>query len=147
MKMSKSSRACSNGLAAARNPGRLEWLADDLLIDCAHNDQAASRLAEYLAQLPKEGPRTLLLGLSDTKDARSMAVTLAPYMDRILTTHCAHPKALSAGALAERLVGVQIPVLPAGPIEQALPLARGGGLVVVAGSVFLAGAVRELLGR
>jgi len=38
-------------------------------------------------------------------------------------------------------------VLPAGPIEEALDVARSdGGLVIVAGSVFLAGAVRELVG-
>ena len=41
-----------------------------------------------------------------------------------------------------------MPVLPAGPIEDALPMARQGrGLVIVAGSLFLAGAARDLLGR
>ena len=43
---------------------------------------------------------------------------------------------------------VKIPVLPAGPVEEALDEARvDGDIVIVAGSVFLAGAVRELVGR
>ena len=51
------------------------------------------------------------------------------------------------GELARKLIGVDMPVLPAGPVEQAITLARDGrALVVATGSVFLAGAVRELLG-
>jgi dihydrofolate synthase/folylpolyglutamate synthase len=136
------------GLATARHPGRMEWLADDLLLDCAHNDAGAVALADHLRGLPEDGRRrTLLLGMSADKDARAVVVSLAPCFDRVLTTHCAHPRAASAGDLAASLVGVDLPVLPAGSVEQALPLARArGDLVVVAGSVFLAGAVRDLLG-
>jgi dihydrofolate synthase/folylpolyglutamate synthase len=125
----------------------LERLEPDLLVDCAHNVDGASTLAEYLRGLPRDSDRTLLLGASGDKNARSLMGPLAAQVDRVLTTHCSHPRATSAGDLALSLVGVRVPVLPAGPIEDALPLARaGGGLVIVAGSVFLAGAVRELVG-
>ena len=135
------------GLATVEHPGRLERLADDLLVDCAHNVAGAATLAEYLRAMPRECPRVLLLGASEDKDARSMMGPLAGQVDRVLTTHCAHPRATPAGDLAQKLVDVRVPVLPAGPIEQALPMARqSGALVVVAGSVFLAGAVRELVG-
>lgn len=136
------------GLMTARHAGRLEWLADDLLVDCAHNDAGAVALAAHLRSLPSDGRRrTLLLGMSSDKDARAVVVSLASGVDRVLTTHCAHPRARTAGDLAADLVDVDVPVLPAGPVEQALPLARSrGDLVVVAGSVFLAGAVRDLVG-
>jgi len=135
------------GLASSSHPGRLERLADDLLVDCAHNVAGATTLAQYLRELPREGPRTLLLGTSEDKDPRSMLGPLAGQVDRVLTTHCAHPRATPAGDLAQKLVDVRVPVLPAGPVEEALPLARAGDdLVIVAGSVFLAGAVRELVG-
>lgn len=136
------------GLATARHAGRLEWLADDLLVDCAHNDAGAVALAEHLRGLPRDDSRrTLLLGMSADKDARAVVVSLAPLVDRVLTTHCAHPRAASAGDLAAMLMGVSVPVLPAGPVEQALQLARSGeGLVIAAGSVFLVGAVRDLVG-
>ena len=138
------------GLSQVRHPGRLEQLDDDLLVDCAHNPDSAVQLAAWLRENPRapDQQRTLLLGMSSDKDPRTVVVALAPHFDRVLTTHCDHRRALSAGDLAERLVGVDVPVLPAGPVEQALPLARRApGTVVVAGSVFLAGAVRELLGR
>jgi len=135
-----------SGLADVSHPGRLEMLTSSLLVDCAHNVEGASSLATHLRTIPREQPRTLLLGASEDKDPRAMMGPLAGQVDRVLTTHCSHPRATSAGDLAKKLVDVKIPVLPAGPIEQALDLARDdGGMVIVAGSVFLAGAVRELV--
>lgn len=139
--------ATARGLGQVTHAGRLEWLGPDLLLDAAHNPAGAATLASYLRSLPRDRPRTLLLGVSEDKDPRSMAVALEGVVDRVITTHCAHPRAVPAGQLAVSLVGVDLPVLPAGPIEDALPYARSGdGLVVVAGSIFLTGAVRELVG-
>ena len=135
------------GLARAAHPGRLEWLREDLLIDCAHNSEGAASLATYLRALPRDRSRTLLLGASADKDVRSMVVQLAPHFDRVMTTQCSHPRAAEAGEIARKLIDVDMPVLPAGPIEQAIAMARDGrSLVVATGSVFLAGAVRDLLG-
>ncbi len=142
-----SEEAIRAGLAAASHPGRLEWLAEDVLIDCAHNCEGAVSLSDYLRPLPRDRPRTLLLGASADKDVRSMVVQLAPHFDRVMTTQCSHPRAAEAGEIARQLIDVDMPVLPAGPIEQAISLARDGrSLVVAAGSIFLAGAVRDLLG-
>ena len=135
------------GLAAVRHAGRLEWLAADVLADCAHNQEGAAQLAACLRALPEDRrPRTLLLGMSADKDARAIVVALAPLFDRIYTTHCSHPRAASAGELAEQLMDVGVPVLPAGAVEVALPRVRAEGPCVVAGSIFLVGAARDLLG-
>jgi dihydrofolate synthase/folylpolyglutamate synthase len=135
------------GLSAVSHPGRCEWLSEDLLVDGAHNDEGARRLAEYLSTLPRRRRRTLLLGASADKDIRSIAAALAPQVDRVFTTRCAHPRAAEPGSVAEALVGLSCPVMPAGPIEDALPLARrGGDLVIAAGSLFLVGAVRDIVG-
>jgi dihydrofolate synthase/folylpolyglutamate synthase len=136
------------GLAQVSHPGRMEWLTDRVLVDCAHNGDGAGRLADHIRGLPKQSEsRTLLLGMSEDKDARSILVPLAPLFDRVLTTQCAHPRALSAGALADQLIGINATILPSGRIEEALPQAlEGRGMVVVAGSVFLAGAVRDIIG-
>ncbi len=137
------------GMSNVRVPGRLEWLAPDILVDAAHNVDGAVTLAAYLRhRAERQRPRrTLLLGASKEKDIRAIGALLAPHVDRILTTACSHPRAMAPGEVASALEGLSIPVMPAGPIEQALPLARsGGGEVVAAGSIFLVGAVRDLLG-
>jgi dihydrofolate synthase/folylpolyglutamate synthase len=136
------------GLLRARHAGRLEWVTEDILVDGAHNIDAARVLAEHLSWLPRKGPRNLLFGLSEGKDMRMIAAALAPQVDRIFTTRCAHPRAAEPDAVAEALASLDIPVTAAGPIEVALPRLRAEpGLVVVAGSLFLAGAVRDLLGK
>ena len=137
------------GMANVRVPGRLEWLAPDVLVDAAHNVDGAVTLAAYLrGRAERERPRrTLLLGASHEKDIRAIGALLAPHVDRVLTTAGSHPRAMAPGDVAAALEGLSIPVMPAGPIEQALPLARArGGEVVAAGSIFLVGAVRDLLG-
>jgi folylpolyglutamate synthase/dihydropteroate synthase len=97
---------------------------------------------------PVPESRTLLIGASEDKDVRSIVVPLAPLFDRVFTTQCGHPRAMSAGEIADKLVGIDAIVLPSGRVEDALPLAlQKSGLVVVAGSVFLAGAVRDIIGR
>ncbi len=141
-----SERAIREGLAQVTLPGRIEWLAPDVLVDAAHNADGAARLADFLRELPRDRPRYLLLGMSSDKDARAVGAALRSCVDRVFTTQCAHPRACSAGELAEQLVSFGIPVLPVGPIEEALPAVRDGeALVIVAGSVFLAGAVRDIL--
>lgn len=144
--LSVSEAALRRGLADAVHPGRCEWLAPELLVDGAHNVAGAEVLANYLKGRPRERRRTLLLGASADKDVRSVAAVLAPEVDRIYTTACSHPRALSPGEVAEALVGLGVPIMPAGVVEEALPLAREGeGEVIVAGSLFLVGAVRDLV--
>lgn len=141
-----SDEALRGGLRIAHHPGRLEWLSPTVLIDGAHNPDGAERLAAYLSELPREATRTLLFGGGTDKDLRSVAAALAPHVDRIYTTRCGHHKASEPGAVAASLVDVGVPVIPAGSIEDALPAAQElGGLVVVAGSLFLAGAARDLV--
>jgi len=135
------------GLANARNRGRLEWLAPDVLVDGAHNPDGAGVLAGYLARLPRDRRRTLLLGGSGDKDVRGVGAVLAAQVDRVFATACAHPRARSPMDVAAQLEGLAITVSPAGTIEEALKSARtGGDLVIVAGSLFLFGAVRDALG-
>jgi dihydrofolate synthase/folylpolyglutamate synthase len=139
--------AVREGLRAARNRGRLEWLAPDLLIDGAHNPDGAIVLATYLARLPRSTRRTLVLGSGGDKDVRSVAWTLAPHVDRVITTACAHAKARSPEDVAAAIEGLPIPVSVGGPLDLALPSARmDGGLVIVAGSLYLVGAARDLVG-
>lgn len=140
-----SEQAVREGLLAARNRGRLEWLAPDVLVDGAHNPDGAMVLANHLARLPHDRPRTLLLGGGTDKDIRSVATTLAPVVDRIVTTACDHPKARSAEDIAREIAGLPIPIAVGGELASALSAVRDGSLVIVAGSLYLVGAARTLI--
>ena len=141
-----SEAAVRAGLRGATNPGRLEWLAPDLLVDGAHNPAGATTLANHLARMPRDRRRTLVLGGGTDKDIRGVAATLAPVVDRILTTAGTHGKARSPEDVAAALAGLPVPVTAAGPLAEALTTARQGDLVVVAGSLYLVGELRDLLG-
>lgn len=146
--LSVSEPAFRAGVRNVSHPGRLEWVEDSVLIDGAHNVESATALANYIKQLDTSSGCTLLLGASSDKNVRSIATTLAPYVDSVVTTRCSHPRAMEPGDVASQLVDLRLPVIPAGRVEEALSVAKSrGGIVVVAGSLFLAGAVRELCGR
>ena len=135
------------GLASVKHPGRLEWVSEDLLVDAAHNPAGAKKLCDYLQDFRRQSPLpvTLLLGCSSGKDIRSIGVILAPAVNRIFTTHCSHPRALSSTNVA-REIKVDTPVFDMGDVEEAISHCRWGEeVVVVAGSIFLVGAVRSIV--
>lgn len=131
----------AEGFANVRWPGRLEWLAPDVLVDGAHNGDGARALAAALPVLAAGRPVTLILGVVADKDARSMATVLAPCASRVIATAPPSPRALPAAALAALLPGCEV----APDLASALGRARGQGLCVVAGSLFLVAEARRLL--
>jgi dihydrofolate synthase/folylpolyglutamate synthase len=134
------------GLAHVEHAGRLEWLTDTILLDAAHNPAGAEKLAEYLQEIrdTHKLPVTLLLGCSQEKNLRSISVILGGAVDRIFATHCSHPRAKSATDIV-REVKVDTPIFDMGDVESAIQHCRWGEeLVVVAGSIFLVGAVKDI---
>jgi dihydrofolate synthase/folylpolyglutamate synthase len=122
-------------------------LANDLLVDGAHNPDGANSLAAFLSSLSRDRRRVLLLGGGKDKDIRSVAAALAGQFDRIYTTAGNHPNARSPWEVAAELEGLPTPVTPAGMLADALPACRDGKtLVVAAGSLYMVGAVRDLVG-
>ena len=95
------------GVAAARVPGRLQRLreAPELVLDVAHNPQAAAQLADWLRLHPRP-TRAVFSALAD-KDIAAIAGLLDPWL---LAWHVAGigdagPRGLPADAVAERLTG------------------------------------------
>ena len=139
--------AIRRALVKVKHRGRLEWVNENVLVDCAHNPSGAIQLAEYLRRLPRDKNRILIFGASEDKDVRAMIMPLVSQVDVIYTSSCRHPRADTPANLAKKLVSVDIPVLPMGQIEFTLQRVDfEQNLIVVAGSVFLVGAVHSLLG-
>ena len=152
--------AIERGVAACRWPGRLESLllpgvngkaGKRVVLDAAHNPEGAEMLGRFLAERQAETGEgvDLLLGLLGDKDAAQMLGHLAPRAARIVLTAPPSPRAKDPAELAALLppdATVEIAEVVA-DLDQALDraLALSPRTLVVCGSIFLIGAVRERL--
>ena len=147
--------AIEAGIANTSWPGRLEFLPPDLLLDVAHNPAGAWALRAAIATLAEQRPRTLIFSCLRDKDLTQMARILFPLFDsnagrprdHIVFAPIDNPRAASLEALLTSARALEIPAQTAANPSEALALARSltpaGGLIVAAGSIYLAGAVRE----
>ena len=138
------------GLAAARWPGRLEVLdgaplgRGRILLDGAHNPAGAAALAAALAELGIRRP-TIVFGAMRAKDVRGVLRALAPLEPRFVFTRVDDPGAADPDALAgvwARLGGGKSLTAPD---PRAALAAADGDPIVVAGSLYLVGAVRGMI--
>jgi dihydrofolate synthase/folylpolyglutamate synthase len=146
------------GFANVRWPGRLELLTvggRDVLLDGAHNPAGAATLATALDDLAPHlspGRATLILAVMADKDVIGVVTALAAARimadARIVTTAVAGGRAMTPAALADAwrgAAGGRVATAPDPEAALETALASGSGPVVVAGSLYLVGAVRALL--
>ncbi len=145
--------AVVEGLETVEWPARLELLTltsgRQVLLDAAHNPEGARALRDYLARWHPERP-SLVVGIMRDKDADAILRELLPVTSSVVATAADTHRAMPADELAARVsaldpakaVRAYADVLTA--VDAALDSNR---TVCVAGSVFLAGAVREALER
>jgi len=133
----------ARGFAAARWPGRLEWADDGLLLDGAHNPQAARALCEYLREFLPGKEILLLTAMMRDKQPSACAEVLAPCAARVYATQVEGSRALPAGELAELYRAHGTPAEawpePGEALEKARAAAGPGGVVVACGSLYLVG--------
>jgi dihydrofolate synthase/folylpolyglutamate synthase len=136
--------AVTEGIARTRWPGRLQRLAGRpaLLVDGAHNPAAARVLAH---ELRRRAPFVLVFGAMADKDVGAMGRILFPLAREVVITQVSEPRAASPDEVARRVGRAaararrEPRVLSA--LAHARRLAGPRGLVVVAGSLYLAGDV------
>jgi dihydrofolate synthase/folylpolyglutamate synthase len=138
------------GLSSASWPGRLETFQRGgckVIVDAAHTPAGARALASYLRDSEPDGV-TLVFGAMQDKAIAEMLAALAPSITSIVCTTAPNPRAacaLSIAALARR-VSAKIEAID-DPIEAVQHACGMGRTVVVAGSIFLIGPVRDWLAR
>ena len=147
------------GYATAIWPGRLELLdlgdGRELLLDGAHNPAGAAALARALDDLRPHlapGPLTLVVASMADKDVDGVVTALGEAAAlpgaSVIATSVDAPRAMPAADLAERWRRVAGPasvtVVP-DPIDAVDAATSGPGTTVVAGSLYLVGAVRAHL--
>ena len=145
-----SDAAIREGFAGVVWPGRFEVLQRSpmLVIDSAHNRDSALKLRLTLDDyLPGKGV-ILLFGASEDKDIEGMFAELLPRVRRVIATQSVHPRALSAEQLVTLAHQFGCPAQVVAPVEEALKTAlqlaaQDESVVVAAGSLFIAAAVRS----
>jgi dihydrofolate synthase / folylpolyglutamate synthase len=136
------------GLRAVRWPCRMEWI-DSVLLDGAHNPLSAAVLRQSLPL--DRRPQHLLWGMSDGHSEAAFAAALQ--VDRfasIVATAVPHPRAVPPGQLAHAAVvaGARCVDVVSWPAALAVAMTRAAddsGVVVVTGSLFVAGSARSAL--
>jgi dihydrofolate synthase/folylpolyglutamate synthase len=146
------------GLAAAEWPARLELLALDggrrVLLDAAHNAEGAQALGAYLGRWHPERP-PLVIGVMRDKDVTAILQALLPVVSRVITTQAPGARAMPAQDLARHVAAVRqatgasesVVTARPDPDEAIAEALDDADLVCIAGSIFLAGAVRDGLKR
>jgi dihydrofolate synthase/folylpolyglutamate synthase len=142
--------AVRHGLAAVRWPGRLELLDGApvglrrVLLDGAHNPAGAAALAAALDELGLREP-TIVFGAMRSKRLAAVLRALAPLRPRFIFTRVADAGAHEPATLARawrRLSGRRAATAPS---PRAALEASQADLTVVAGSLYLVGAVRGMI--
>jgi dihydrofolate synthase/folylpolyglutamate synthase len=136
-----------------RSPGRLEVLRERPLVvlDGAKNVAGARCEAEAVAEEFGQGrPKVMVVGMLRGKDAREMLEALdAARSELVVACPAPSPRTQPPEVIAEaaRSLGVKALVAPSVPdaLEAALAEAGEEGLVLVTGSLYVAGEARKVL--
>ena len=133
------------GVSNTRWAGRLD-LRDNVLIDCAHNPQGMNTLKEYVLKFFPDRKRVGLIGMMKDKQVDACASILQEFTDTAVATNVSWPRAISAGELSLRFSKpcTSVDNVP-DALNKAKELAGENGLVICAGSVYLAGDVINLI--
>ncbi|HSN91666.1 MAG TPA: cyanophycin synthetase [Anaeromyxobacteraceae bacterium] len=141
--------AVAEGIATARWPGRLEEVGG-VLLDGAHNPDGAAALAAALAALFPGRPVELVFGVLADKDHAAMVAALAPAVRRFHLVAPPSPRARPPDELRPLAEAAGAAAHAHGSLLEALACARreaaDGAVPCVAGSLYLVGEARAILG-
>ena len=137
-------------LERASWPGRFEYMElgrQMILIDGAHNPAGMTALRRSLDLFYPAQERVLLLGILKDKDIRTMLDILLRPNDTVLMTapqseRASDPEVVARSVHAQH---VEVQADNGEALERALELADGKRLLVIAGSLYLIGGVRQML--
>ena len=140
--------AIRKGLAETVWPARLEW-SGNVLIDGAHNPQGVDALVQYVDAYLADRRRVLLTGVLADKLQPEMLGQMVHIARDIVTVTPDTPRAMPAVEYASHLNACGGHAKAAASLSEglrmALALAGEDGVVIAAGSLYFAGALRTEL--
>jgi len=101
------------GLCNAKLPGRFQVVADEgkpvLVLDVAHNPDAAQVLADNLRSIPRPGQLHAVFGILNDKDLVSVLKIMIPLVDYWHVVTLTTERALSAQEITKNLIALAVP--------------------------------------
>jgi dihydrofolate synthase/folylpolyglutamate synthase len=146
--------ALAAGLRAVESPGRMEVVGREpvILLDGAHNPQAAAVLGPALAATFGGRPKVFVVSVFADKDVEGVLAGFAPFASRMVFWQASSPRSAPVEALEAAAGRAGVPAGTTGTagslaeaIEMAKELAGAEGMLVVTGSLFAVGEARSLL--
>ncbi len=131
------------GIKSAQVPSRCQIIREDkpfIMIDGAHNPDGMRALADFIRTVPKE-PKVLVCGMMEDKDWQTAIGYISRYIDKAVCLDGFAPKTVFAPRLAEMFRDGEVSNLH-NAISRAVTIAGTEGMVVVAGSLYLASALQ-----
>lgn len=138
------------GIASASIPARMEILCHQplVLLDGAHNADGSAVLARSIRDYLPGKKITAIFGMMADKDYRTASSLIAPLCSSIITVTPSNPRALPAEKMAEVVKEWCGEVTPVQSLKKALNLALehldADGVLLICGSLYLAGDMREM---
>ncbi len=140
------------GLSSVKWPGRLEIVKKKpfVLLDCAHNPEAARTLAKELEKFKTR--KILVIGISSDKDIPNILKSLLPQFELVIATQSkAIERATPAEKLAEEILKYGDKVMIVRDVNEAADCALSqstkSDLICITGSIFVVGEARDYLMR
>ena len=158
-KSGRSEELIREGLSATRWRGRLELVRSDppVIVDGAHNAEAAAALAGFVTKYLSDRKVILVLGIMADKEIQNILDALLPVADETIFTAPAYSRAESPHQLAVRartagynnflITATVRDALAAAKERQAVISAEKSAVVVITGSFYTAGEALEALGE
>ncbi len=143
--------AITEGLATTFWPGRLERISNtpETIIDGAHNPAAIKVLVSYLEEEQKGREITLVTGILDDKSYQKMFAALLPLCRRVVLVQAKTERSIDPEIMRDDAIKYVTDVTVIRDIEEAVTSARAsarpGELVLIAGSLYVAGEARHAL--
>ena len=144
-------QVATEALGELHIPGRFEIVAQHplIIVDGAHNPEGAQAAVETLDDgFDVSGRRYLVVGMMAERDARWMLESLAAdHAEVVIVCTPPSPRGMPASELGAVAIDMgldtEIVADPADAIERACMLATEDDLIFAAGSLYVAGAVRD----
>ena len=144
--------AIARGLEKVRLAGRFEAMpgrGPRVVVDGAHNREKLSVAVDASLEAPVSGEKVAVVGFLGTKASRELIAPLVGRFDRIVATRptvyakTPHPAEATAALFDEAGCDATAIVDPEEALTAGMELAGPDGLVLLAGSFYLAGQLRD----